>query len=341
MAQLELVRLHDDGINLLLRDADGGEHQLPICAELCAAVASIQVNQEKIIMLDAPISVPTAPPLPTEPAAPLRPAEIQSRLRAGESVEEIAATSGTPIERVRRFESPILAERAHVIQTLRRHRIENLDETSALGELADARLQARGVAPGDAEWSARRVSGTPWQIEVRFAAGEDDLVAGWNYDLRTHLLTPLDDIARWLSQPDDPIVPEILRVPKFPRRRAALPEPVAESATETILDDLANRRGLRQSEPVAAPAAERPIVAVGITQEVEPKPETARAPIVELPSRAARSSSASSAAAKPGGVGGVGKAAATGKTPPRKRTKPARSTMPSVDDILLGIKRED
>jgi len=48
-----------------------------------------------------------------EVESPLRPKEIQDRIRAGETAEEIADAAGVPIERVRRFEGPVLAERAY------------------------------------------------------------------------------------------------------------------------------------------------------------------------------------------------------------------------------------
>src|SRR5260221_3427933 len=46
-----------------------------------------------------------------EVESPLRPKEIQDRIRAGETAEEIADAAGLPVERIRRFEGPVLAER--------------------------------------------------------------------------------------------------------------------------------------------------------------------------------------------------------------------------------------
>src|SRR6476661_5931387 len=43
-----------------------------------------------------------------EVESPLRPKEIQARIRAGETAE------GIPVERVRWFEGPVLAERAYI-----------------------------------------------------------------------------------------------------------------------------------------------------------------------------------------------------------------------------------
>ena len=61
-----------------------------------------------------------------EVESPLRPKEIQARIRAGETVEEIADAAGIAVERVRWFEGPVLAERAYVADqaqtaSVRRH----------------------------------------------------------------------------------------------------------------------------------------------------------------------------------------------------------------------------
>ncbi|HET6191592.1 MAG TPA: septation protein SepH, partial [Trebonia sp.] len=51
-----------------------------------------------------------------EVESPLRPKEIQARIRAGETAEEIADAAGIPVERVRWFEGPVLGERAYIAQ---------------------------------------------------------------------------------------------------------------------------------------------------------------------------------------------------------------------------------
>src|ERR1700735_2625338 len=51
-----------------------------------------------------------------EVESPLRPKEIQARIRAGETAEEIADAAGIPVERVRWFEGPVLAERAYIAE---------------------------------------------------------------------------------------------------------------------------------------------------------------------------------------------------------------------------------
>src|SRR6476646_8510147 len=83
-----------------------------------------------------------------EVESPLRPKEIQARIRAGETAEEIAETAGIPVERVRWFEGPVLQEREYMAQQAQRVPIRRPGESSpapALGELVEERLGRRGI----------------------------------------------------------------------------------------------------------------------------------------------------------------------------------------------------
>ena len=46
------------------------------------------------------------------PGSTIRPRDLQAFMRAGASAEEVATTTGMDVEHVRRFEGPVLAERA-------------------------------------------------------------------------------------------------------------------------------------------------------------------------------------------------------------------------------------
>src|SRR5579862_4950669 len=79
-----------------------------------------------------------------EVESPLRPKEIQARIRAGETVEEIADAAGVAVERVRWFEAPVLAERAYMaaqaqIASVRRHG-DSSGPGPRLGDIVTARL---------------------------------------------------------------------------------------------------------------------------------------------------------------------------------------------------------
>ena len=98
MQELRLVAVSEDGTYaVLVAPGHGGRFSLPIDDRL-RIVARGQFSR----LAQYEIEV----------ESPLRPKEIQDRIRAGETAEEIADAAGVPIERVRRFEGPVLAERA-------------------------------------------------------------------------------------------------------------------------------------------------------------------------------------------------------------------------------------
>src|SRR5258708_4058108 len=106
MHQLRLVAVSEDGSYAILAvPGRGGRFSLPIDDRLrtvargqFARLAQYEIEVEN----------------------PLRPKEIQDRIRAGETAEEIADAAGVPIERVRRFEGPVLAEREYRAQEAQR-----------------------------------------------------------------------------------------------------------------------------------------------------------------------------------------------------------------------------
>ena len=74
----------------------------------------------------------------------------------------------------RRYEGPVLAERARVVEEARAARLPSrTDEPRRpLGELVDDRLATSGVAVHEADWDAwRRPDGT-WMVHVTFTTGD-------------------------------------------------------------------------------------------------------------------------------------------------------------------------
>ena len=104
-----------------------------------------------------------------EVESPLRPKEIQDRIRAGETAEEIADAAGVPIERVRRFEGPVLAERAYRAQEAQGATVRQSGDSGpgrSLGDLVEQGLRASGVDPGGCrvgftQADRRRMAGPP------------------------------------------------------------------------------------------------------------------------------------------------------------------------------------
>lgn len=186
MHDLRLVGVHDDGEHLVLTGAGGERFRLRIDEPLRAAV-----RRDRARLGQLQIEIDGA----------LRPRDIQARIRAGESAEDVAATSGLPIEHVRRYEGPVLAEREHVADRARRVPARQVAHRPPFGDLVAERLTGRGVDAGAAVWDAWRGQGSSWTVQVAFRAGTKDRIAQWAYDVAASHLEPLDDEARWLSAP--------------------------------------------------------------------------------------------------------------------------------------------
>lgn len=256
MAELELIGLHEDGEHLVLATADGQRYRLRIDEPLRAAVRRDRPQLEQIRAEQS--GVPS-------------PREIQARVRAGQSAEQIAEEAGLPVEHVRRFEGPVLAEREFVAEQARGTRVGRDVGAPVLGDLVVDRLAARGVDTAAVAWDAFREAGGGWVVVARFRVEDADREARWSYDAQTRAVHAEEDEARWLSET------EIADGP-VPRRHlsavrdlvydvdadvrpvlAAVDGPGAHGqhreedpaddlrATHELLDDLRARRGVRQT----------------------------------------------------------------------------------------------
>ena len=142
-----------------------------------------------------------------EVESPLRPKEIQARIRAGETVEEIADAAGIAVERVRWFEGPVLAERAYVADQAQKASVRRQGDAAPstpgpqLGEIVAERLKAFGSDPEDAQWDAKKRGDGSWLVELTFISGGRLHVAEWVFDPRRRHVLPADDNAARMSLP--------------------------------------------------------------------------------------------------------------------------------------------
>ena len=188
MHDLRLVGVHEDGEHLLLTDADGQRFALPVDEALRAAVRRDRAHLGQ---------------LQIEIEGGLRPRDVQSRIRAGASAEDVAVLAGWTVEKVRRYEGPVLAERAHVADLARTVRVRRRGaEPTPLGALVTRRLADRGVDPDRVGWDAWRPDSGPWTVVAVFAAGGRERQARWHLDLTAMSVVAADDEARWLSEDD-------------------------------------------------------------------------------------------------------------------------------------------
>jgi Protein of unknown function (DUF3071) len=175
----------------------------------------------------------------------LRPKEIQDRIRAGETAEEIADAAGVPIERVRRFEGPVLAERAYRAQEAQGASIRQPGDSGPgprLGDIVVERLAELGVPAEEAQWDSRKRGDNSWQVQLMFTIGGRPLMAEWVFDPRRRHVTPADDDAARLSLPEADL--------------AAL-APVSRTPARATVTPIGSRLAAA-APPAPAPAPRRP-----------------------------------------------------------------------------------
>ena len=164
MHDLRLVGVHDDGEHLLLVDDQGERHLLAVDDALRAAVRRDRAHLGQLQL---------------ETQGGLRPRDVQSRIRAGATREEVAALAGWSVEKVRRYEGPVLAERAHVADRARRVRLRRRGgEPVLLGDEVTNRMRDRGVDERTVLWDSWRTEGGPWTVVVHFTAGGSSISVG-------------------------------------------------------------------------------------------------------------------------------------------------------------------
>jgi hypothetical protein len=139
-----------------------------------------------------------------EVESPLRPKEIQARIRAGETVEEIADAAGIAVERVRWFEGPVLAERAYMADQAQKASVRRQGDATPgpqLGEIVAERMKAFGAEPDDAQWDAKKRGDGSWLVQLTFITGGRLHAAEWIFDPRRRHVLPADDNAARMSLP--------------------------------------------------------------------------------------------------------------------------------------------
>lgn len=272
MPELRVVAVSNDGTRLVLKAADSTEYTLPIDERLRAAVRNDRARLNQIEI---------------EVESHLRPRDIQARIRAGASAEEVAQLAGIPVDRVRRFEGPVLAERAFMAERARKTPVRRPGENTGpqLGEAVQERLSLRGAEKESVQWDSWRRDDGTWEVLLVYRVAGEPHSASWTYDPPRRLVVAVDDEARSLigesddlpatPEPSFPFVPRIARLPRDrpldraldrqmerPTAPAPPPEPEPEDERDTLtalLEAVPSFRGdLVVPEPVTEPEVEEP-----------------------------------------------------------------------------------
>ena len=130
----------------------------------------------------------------------LNPRDIQNRIRRGESPEQVAEASGMPVDKVRGFAIPVIAEREYVVEQARITSVRRLHATGApgmqLGSLVDAALAAQGASAESAVWDSWRREDGRWTVIVAPEGAPEP--ATFLYDAKGRYVLPADDAAHEL-----------------------------------------------------------------------------------------------------------------------------------------------
>ena len=117
----------------------------------------------------APVPPPATGSEPTMDIIVLSPRDIQTRVRRGESAQQVADSSGMALDRIEAFAGPVVAEREYMAEQARKTSLRRKHVTGAglaLGHVADTAISEAGGNPEDATWDAWRREDGRWSVLV-------------------------------------------------------------------------------------------------------------------------------------------------------------------------------
>lgn len=287
MRALQVVGLDANGTHVICTDAEGQQtFRLPADEQLRAAARGDLTRLGQIEI---------------EIQAQLRPKEIQARIRAGATVEQVAAAAGLSAQKVERYAYPVLLERSRAAEIAQGAHPVLADgpAVATLLQVVSATLTARGQDLNGATWDAWRGEDGRWVVELHWRTGRSDNRAHWRFSPGAHggTAASLDDHASELVDP----------AAARPLRTIA---PVAKLGPPTLDDATPD-----------APTMDDPAPAIP-------------APTVSATSDAPLPAEASAAQAAP-----ATKTVAPADGAPGKAHR-GRPSMPSWEDVLLGVRSQ-
>jgi hypothetical protein len=306
--QLEVVAVSDDGTYVLLagdENAARATHAVRIDNRLQAAIrGELDDDSERR-------------------ESELSPRDIQARLRAGESTDEVARAAKVSVSRVMRYAGPVLSERERIVDQARAavlQRARGPELSTPLGEVVEKRLAATaGLRVETIEWTARRRDDGAWVVALSYLAKGGSRTASWLWQPAERELSSLNSLATRLGAEESPPVRR-KRIAAKPTRRTATTRTPARRATKPLAAKPAKRAA---SKPAAKRAAAKPVA-------------TKRAAKTTTPKRAAPAAT-SRVAKRP--VKTVARPRRTPRVaaPPVVQRENGRVVVPSWSDVLLGV----
>ena len=194
MRELKAVGLDIDGKRIVCEAHDSGEKFILLADDRLRAAVRGERTGPSQTHSDA--EVPSL----------LRPKEIQAKIRAGASIEQVAEAAGVDISRVERFAHPVLLERSRAAElaTAAHPVLADGPAVLTLLETVTAALVARGLDPDATAWDAWRNEDGRWTVQLAWKAGRSDNVAHFRFTPGAHggTVTAFDDAACELIDPD-------------------------------------------------------------------------------------------------------------------------------------------
>jgi hypothetical protein len=326
MRSLRVLGIAENGSHLVCAEPDGSAEPfaLPLDDRLRAAVRGdlSRFGQLEIEM---------------EPQ--LRPREIQSRIRAGASIEQVAAAAGCAPERIERYAYPVLmerttvAERAQRIRPLRDAAIGTSGAAGSRATLVDivtATLADRGQQQA-VTWDAFRDE-RGWTVTATWRAGRSENRAEWTYhpgpdggtlaarnEAASDLVEPAPKPLRTIG--DDNRGGDEVRGGSAPRREHGRPA----SKHQPALDDARTARTSRLdderlAEDTVTDRRSGALVAPDDDSDTQQSPQPSAQP------------------ARATGTTGAPHGSTPAGSPSRGARRGNRPPMPSWEDVLLGTR---
>jgi hypothetical protein len=225
MRELTVVGLDIDGKRIICETANSGE-KFVLCPDdrLHAALRG-----------DKTVASPSQ--IEDEVPNVLRPKDIQARIRAGASVEQVASAAGVDVARVERFAHPVLLERSRAAElaTAAHPVLADGPAVLTLLETVTTALVSRGLDPDATVWDAWRNEDGRWTVQLTWKAGRSDNAAHFRFTPGAHggTATPFDDAAAELIDPNfaRPALRSVAPVPELDFNEPmapVVPEPIVE-----------------------------------------------------------------------------------------------------------------
>ena len=312
MRELHVVALSEDGRHAVLATTPGagrGGFRLALDDTLAAALRGELNRPGDTAARGSDLSVK----------------DIQNRLRAGESADDIARSAGLPLARVERFAGPVLSERARTIDAARAAHVSRGRRGRSLlplGEAVDAALDASsGLRQDSVEWSTRRDDEGRWVVSVSWVARARSRTASWTWHPASRVLTAADPASAALGH-SGPALRSPAQPNAAPRKSAATKTAPRKSAATKAAP---RKAALAAATKIAPGKAAATKAAPGKAAATKAAPRKA-APRKAAPTKAAPTKAAPTKAAP-------AKAAQAQGTRNRVR---ARASVPGWADVLLS-----